>query len=1068
MRRFGHAGLLGAAVFIAAGLGAGLARADVTMGAIVGRVTDAATGEAIAHAVVIGEGRQGDHSTASDQDGAFRLDALPPGRYALAVYWSRLGGLPAGGHIEDVVVSADHTARVDVRLLRAPVAGDATPPPASAPVGAAAIDVASSRVGATFTRDLTENVPAGRDFGSTFGIAPGAFFDDAGVSLAGGSGAENVYTLDGFNVTSVRRGQLGSSLPTDFIQEIAITSAGAGVAYGRSLGGVINVITRSGGNDVRASAFGFWSPYWLAGTPRAVPATTTALTGIIKPDYDVRAGVETGGPVIPDKLFFWGGYAPGFARSHLVRTLGRFRDADRDGAPDPDPASAVGTPAVDALARTRQDAHASAHQYAAKLSYAPEPAHDVSLAVYGTVEARERPRAVNMDPRTSLTQEDARTADVVGRWTSRLRGGRWILEGLGGYHRESASDRSPFADVADENALLWEAGPGAGPSALRFPAFEGDPQLMPCRDDSMTQARDFVNCPLAGYQTGGYGLMEETAAERFAFHVKSTHAFRLPLIPRRLPAAQHRIHYVIGYELDRLDVRRAFSGVDGQRAFVTVTPRGRHVQTLFRAPPGEDPRQPGGALDPRYYRDATAARTQSHNLGAFLETRTAVLPNLTLELGLRWESQQIRDYAGAAPLTIADAWAPRAGLVFDPTDSGRAKLFTHVGRTYQSIPLALSDRLFSGSGIARTTLTGTDATGLTTTGGANALVQPEIRGTYSDQIVLGAQGELPFELVAGVAYVHRRLERVVEAASGPGGSGGDLVVANPGAVPRQVVDNLERSARAKEAAAAAMDATDQQKADAQTARSLADAIAAIARMPPPRRAYDAVSLTVHKHLTRRWLVRGSYTYSRTRGNFAGLYAGDGRPVEPNLTGAYDSAEATLNQDGPLPTDRPHLGRVDGFYEIPLGGGGDGGGNRGSVTIGLSFVARSGTPLSVLGRDASASSGRGQIHLLPRGSAGRTPTVTQLDGHIGYRRRLPGGLRLDLYVDVFNALNQREVLAQDQEYTLSAVNPIVGGDQRDLPFLKDTSGAPAVRNPGFLAPLAYQPPVSGRLGMRLSF
>src|SRR5204862_7314642 len=112
-------------------------------------------------------------------------------------------------------------------------------------------------------------------------------------------------------------------------------------------------------------------------------------------------------------------------------------------------------------------------------------------------------------------------------------------------------------------------------------------------------------------------------------------------------------------------------------------------------------------------------------------------------------------------------------------------------------------------------------------------------------------------------------------------------------------------------------------------------------------------------------------------------------------------------------------------------------------------------------------GQSESFILPRGSAGRTPVVTRFDLHLSYRHQLTKGMDLDAFVDIFNLFNQRTALQQDQDYTLDPVDPIIGGDPRDLPHLKTVAGAPATKNPNYLSATAHQAPISGRLGLRLS-
>ncbi len=82
--------------------------------------------------------------------------------------------------------------------------------------------------------------------------------------------------------------------------------------------------------------------------------------------------------------------------------------------------------------------------------------------------------------------------------------------------------------------------------------------------------------------------------------------------------------------------------------------------------------------------------------------------------------------------------------------------------------------------------------------------------------------------------------------------------------------------------------------------------------------------------------------------------------------------------------------------------------------------------------------------------------------------LLGGTSLDAFVDVFNLFNQRTALTIDQNYTLAAVAPIVGGKASDLAHLKDANGNPVTRNANYGVATSYQAPIAGRFGLRLTF
>ncbi len=228
------------------------------------------------------------------------------------------------------------------------------------------------------------------------------------------------------------------------------------------------------------------------------------------------------------------------------------------------------------------------------------------------------------------------------------------------------------------------------------------------------------------------------------------------------------------------------------------------------------------------------------------------------------------------------------------------------------------------------------------------------------------------------------------------------------------------------------------------------------------RTYQAVQLTANKRFARRWFFAGSYTWSRLRGNYVGLYSADNDQRNPNQSTQYDVLGIMVNRSGPLPNDRPHLIRLDGYYTRPLA--------HASLTAGLGFVGRSGQPLNALG--SFQGPGDNDSFILPRGSIGRTPFVTRFDLHLAYRRSLPGKLSAEAFLDVFNLFNQHTVLTQDQIYTSEVVTPISGGSKADLKNLtiSDANGnlVPAIKNPNFLMPTSYQAPIAGRLGVRVFF
>jgi hypothetical protein len=117
-------------------------------------------------------------------------------------------------------------------------------------------------------------------------------------------------------------------------------------------------------------------------------------------------------------------------------------------------------------------------------------------------------------------------------------------------------------------------------------------------------------------------------------------------------------------------------------------------------------------------------------------------------------------------------------------------------------------------------------------------------------------------------------------------------------------------------------------------------------------------------------------------------------------------------------------------------------------------------------------GTNETFILPRGSAGRTPFVTQLDMHLAYRTKLSKALSIEAFVDIFNLLNQKTVLTVDSAYTYDQVMPAQSGTPLTQVHVANNDGSstttPVTPNPNYLHATSYQLPISGRLGARVWF
>ena len=143
----------------------------------------------------------------------------------------------------------------------------------------AVVDTTSTTTGAVLSADLLQRVPVGRRFTDALYLAPGVSSSGsagtANPSMSGSTGLDNLYVVDGVNITntgygavgsySIIFGSLGTGTPFDFVQEVQVKTGGYEAEFGQSMGGVVNVVTKSGTNDLRGSVFGYFQPAELEG-----------------------------------------------------------------------------------------------------------------------------------------------------------------------------------------------------------------------------------------------------------------------------------------------------------------------------------------------------------------------------------------------------------------------------------------------------------------------------------------------------------------------------------------------------------------------------------------------------------------------------------------------------------------------------------------------------------------------------------------------------------------------------------------------------------------------------------
>jgi Carboxypeptidase regulatory-like domain/TonB-dependent Receptor Plug Domain len=304
-------------------------------GTLSGRVLDAQK-LPVPGVTVTATGPQGARTAVSDADGRFSLPFLTPGNYDLK---AELQGFKTFEQ-KNLIVSLGQVTDIPVAMQVGGVT-ETVNVTAESPL----INTKTATIGQVLSTDALRNLPVGRTFAQTLYLTPGVSNSgtagQANPSISGGSGLENQYVVDGANVTNTGYGGLGSystvfgslgnSTPYDFIKEIQVKTGGYEAEFGQATGGVVNVVTKSGSNKLRGSAFGYSQPDQLQSSFKQYQASNGSVNTQATTQSDV--GAEGGFPVLKDRLFFFGAIDPSWRVTTLTAPptfpLARLGDVDR-------------------------------------------------------------------------------------------------------------------------------------------------------------------------------------------------------------------------------------------------------------------------------------------------------------------------------------------------------------------------------------------------------------------------------------------------------------------------------------------------------------------------------------------------------------------------------------------------------------------------------------------------------------------------------------------------------------------------------------------------------------------
>lgn len=259
-------------------------------GTLTGRVSDESGGGLPGVTVTAtSPALQGERATTTSANGDYKLAFLPPGNYQVSY---QLEGFKAS--VRDVKISAAQTTPSNIRMELGEVSEEIIVTGQQATISETVTGAA------TVTQDELESLPIQRNLTQAVNLAPGVA--DTGVSsapsIAGAPSFENLFLINGVVINENLRGSILDLFIEDAIQETTTSVSGISAQYGRFTGGVVNAITKSGGNQFDGSLrVNLTNEDWEARTP---------LSSERVDDISESFEGTLGGYILKDHLWFFG------------------------------------------------------------------------------------------------------------------------------------------------------------------------------------------------------------------------------------------------------------------------------------------------------------------------------------------------------------------------------------------------------------------------------------------------------------------------------------------------------------------------------------------------------------------------------------------------------------------------------------------------------------------------------------------------------------------------------------------------------------------------------------------
>ena len=895
------------------------------------------------------------YTVVTGDDGAYRLLDLEPGRYSVRF---ELPGFSAA-ESPDVNLLLGKTLDVSPVMTVGGV-NEAITVSGDSPL----IDTRSTTIAHNVTAEEFDRIPKGRSFQNLAISSPSvnAGEVEGGIQVNGASGSENSFTIDGVVTNSIVNGAARQDAVFEYLQEVQVKTGGISAEYGGALGGVISAVTKSGGNTFHGEGHYYFSGSPLSAAPvkRLVldprdDVTVNYYQDEKQEDFRNEIGASVGGPIVKNKLFFFGSFAP----RYVNRTNEyHFNNGAEQGSIDREQTfmSAFGKISYDPNSRIRTSVSVLATP---TKSTGFTPAYDGTgpNVLSSTLQANEPNKTRGFEqPQYSY----AGTADITLTGSS-------LLSVRGGFFDDNYMDTG----IPLTNPVEY----GTSNTGLPYPIPENLQGGVGFRNTPRVQINKF------DHTQRGYVNFDYIQSLNFG--------------------GQHSLKGGFGVQHTTNDVDLSYPA----GGYVTVW----WDRSFESNATGIIDRGPYG-----YYQVddiGTRGKVDSNILSLYVQDQWTLNNRLTLNLGLRTEHETIPSFrpdiqATAFEFGWKDKLSPRLGASYDWFGDGRLKVYGSWGRYMDWTKYELARGGFGGD-IWFAHYRSLDTLDVFSLSGENMpgrnlwsdepgsfqdlrvpnfdTVDPNLKPMSQDAFNVGSEYQLNQNTVFTASYVHNELRRTIE----------DLGVLENGNEVYKYVNPGEGIAKTMNPSG----------------------LTAVFPTPKPKRQYDALELTLTRRVSKNWFGSASYVLSRLYGNYAGLSNSDeistpttnrtsataqqeaGSIARPGSSAnrAWDLDElvwdshGNLNVLGRLATDRPHAVKLYGAYLLPTG-----------TQVGAFFYGASGTPVSRMVQTIN----RIPIFVDGRGSLGRTPFLTQTDLLVSHELKVVTDKRLRLELNVLNVFNQK--------------------------------------------------------------